>query len=112
MAITHTRAIETLEVLNDGNNVVCEVEVKWVSSDDSEPERTTIQSSQRYILQTEDVSPDVDGFVNFEDLTAEIVEGWIVDKLAESTVEAGHTAWINSVLNPPAPRTINKTTPW
>ena len=43
MAITHTRTIENLEVRNDGNNVVCDIQVKWVSSDDSDVERTTIE---------------------------------------------------------------------
>jgi hypothetical protein len=114
MAIQHSRTIENLEVLNDGNNVVTEVEVRFVSYDDSNQERTTIDSSQRFELETEGVTPESEGFVAFGSLTAETVEGWLGDELTtqEANVQAGHTAWINSVLNPPAPRTVNKATPW
>jgi len=112
MAITHTRTIENLEVINDGNNVVCDIQVKWVSSDDSDVERTTIEGSETYQVNSEDVTPDSEGFVAFADLTEEIVLGWIADELAEERVTAQHTSWINSVLNPPAPVTVNKETPW
>jgi hypothetical protein len=95
MAINHTRTIENLRVLNNGNNIVCEVQVEWTSSDDSDIERTTINSSETYEVETE-----------------ETVEGWIATELAEQTVTERHESWINSVLNPPAPRRINKTTPW
>jgi len=40
------------------------------------------------------------------------VEGWIAEELGKQTVTAGHESWINSVINPPAPRTVNKATPW
>ena len=114
MAIQHSRTIENLEVLNDGNNVVTEVEVRFVSYDDSDQERTTIDSSQRFELETEGVTPESEGFVAFGSLTAETVEGWLGDELTtkEANVQAGHTSWINSVLNPPAPSTVNKATPW
>jgi hypothetical protein len=114
MAIQHSRTIENFEVLNDGNDVVTEVEVRFVSYDDSDQERTTIQSGHRFQLETEGVTPDSDGFVVFDNLTAETVEGWLGEELTtqEASVQSGHTAWINSVLNPPAPRTVNKTTPW
>jgi hypothetical protein len=114
MAIQHSRTIENLEVLNDGNNVVTEVEVRFVSYDDSDQERTTINSNQTFLLETEGVTPDSDGFVAFGSLTAETVEGWLGEKLTtkEESVQANHTSWINSVINPPAPRTVNKATPW
>jgi hypothetical protein len=112
MAITHTRTIENLSVINDGNNIVCEVEVKWESSDDSDVERTTIRSSEYYQLETDGLTPDSDGFISFADLTQETVEGWIAEELGKQTVTAGHESWINSVINPPAPRTVNKATPW
>lgn len=112
MAITHTRSIENLKVLNNGDNVVCQVEVRWVSSDDSDVERTTIEGSQTYEVETEGVTADSDGFVAFGDLTEAIVEGWIADQLAEEIVTAQHISWINSVLNPPAPRIVDRAIPW
>ena len=114
MAIQHSRTINNLEVLNDGNNVVTQVSVHFVSYDDSDQERTTIRSTERFQLEIDDVTPDSDGFVPFDSLTAETVEGWLGKKLTkeeEDTYER-HTAWINSVLNPPAPLTVNKATPW
>ena len=112
MAITHKRTIENLQILNNADGVVCQVEVKWVSSDDSDVERTTIQGSEMYELETDGITADSDGFVAFADLTEETVEGWIADQLAEERVTEQHTSWINSVLNPPAPRTVNRATPW
>lgn len=114
MAIQHSRTIENLEVLNDGNDVVTQVEVRFVSYDDSDQERTTIDSTSKFELETEGVTTGSEGFVAFASLTAETVEGWLGDKLTteETNVQAGHTAWIDSVLNPPAPATVNKATPW
>jgi hypothetical protein len=112
MAITHTRTIENLRVLNNGDDIVCQVEIRWVSSDDSNVERTTIDSTETYDLETEGVTPDSDGFVSFADLTEATVEGWVADQLAEEKTTERHTSWINSVLNPPAPRVVNKATPW
>jgi len=112
MAITHTRTIENLEVRNDGNNIVCDIQVKWVSSDDSDVERTTIEGSETYQVNSEDLTPDSEGFVAFADLTEEIVFGWIADELANSNTTQNNASWINSVLNPPAPATVNKETPW
>jgi len=114
MTIQHSRTIENFEVLNDGNNIVTEIEVRFVSYDDSDQERTTIDSTHRFRLETEGVSPDSDGFVTFNNLTAETVEGWLGEELTteEARVQRHHTSWIDSVLNPPAPRTVNKATPW
>ena len=112
MAITHTRTIENLEVRNDGNNIVCDIQVKWVSSDDSDVERTTIEGSETYQVNSEDVTPDSEGFVAFADLTEEIVLGWIADELANSNTTQNNASWIDSVLNPPAPSTVKKETPW
>ena len=69
MAITHTRTIENLRVLNDDNNIVCRVRVKWTSSDDSDVERTTIESSKAFKIETEGVTSESDGFISFESLT-------------------------------------------
>ena len=47
-------------------------------------------------------------------LTESVVEGWLGSELTdtETRTQAGHTAWITSVLNPPAPPTVNKALPW
>ncbi len=115
MAIQHSRAITNLEVLNSGDtDVVCQVEVKFTSYDDSNQEGTTIQSSELFELETDDRSSSSEGWVAFGSLTAAVVEGWLGSELtdAETRAQKGHTAWINSVLTPPAPATVDKALPW
>ena len=115
MAIQHSRAITNLEVLNSGDtDVVCRVEVEFTSYDDSNQEETTINSSETYDLSTEDRSSSSEGWVAFESLTTAVIEGWLGSELtdSETRTQASHTAWINSVLNPPAPATVNKALPW
>ena len=41
MAITHTQTVSNLTVLNDGTDVVSQVEIKTVSVDDSDPTNLT-----------------------------------------------------------------------
>ena len=115
MAIQHSRAITNLEVLNSGDtDVVCRVEVEFTSYDDSNQEGTTINSRQTFNLSTEDRSSSSDGWVAFGSLTAAVIEGWLGSELtdSETRIQAGHTAWINSVLTPPAPATVDKALPW
>ena len=115
MAIQHSRAITNLEVLNSGDtDVVCRVEVEFTSYDDSNQEGTTITSNQMFDLETDDRSSSSEGWVAFASLTATTVEGWLGSELtdAETSAQTGHTAWINSVLTPPAPATVDKALPW
>ena len=115
MAIQHSRSIVNLEVLNSGGtDIVSRVEVQFTSYDDSDQERTTIDSSESFELNTDGVSNTDEGFVAFADLTEATVLGWLGTELTDSETrcQTGHTAWIDSVLNPPAPPTVNKANPW
>ena len=114
MAIQHSRTITDLEVLNDGNDVVTQVEISFVSYDDSDQEATTIESIHRFKLDSEGAESGSEDFSSFASLTPEIVEGWLGDELpsVESKVREKHISWIDSVLNPPAPSTVNKALPW
>ena len=115
MAIQHSRTISNLEVLNSGDtDVVCRVEVEFTSYDDSNQEGTTITSNQTFNLGTDDRSSSSEGWVAYASLTAAVVEGWLGSELTdeETRVQTGHTAWIASVLTPPAPPTVDKALPW
>ena len=114
MAIQHSRSITNLEVLNSGStDIVSRVEVNFASYDDSDQERTTIDSSETFELNTDGVSNTDEGFVAFADLTESTVLGWISTLSdVETRFQTGHAAWIDSVLNPPAPPTVNKANPW
>jgi|TARA_B100000073_G_scaffold156713_1_gene129458 hypothetical protein len=115
MAIQHSRTITNLEVLNSGDeDVVSRVEVKFTSYDDSNPEETTIQSSESFELGTDDRTSSSEGWVAYDSLDAATIEGWLDSELTDAiaSFQLNHTTWINSVLNPPAPATVNKTLPW
>ncbi len=53
MAITHTQTVSNLTVLNNGTDVVSEVEIKTVSVDDSDPSNLT-----RTTYETFEVDPN------------------------------------------------------
>jgi len=115
MAIQHSKRVLGINVLNTGSkDVVCEVEVEFTSYDDSDQERTSIDDNITFELATEDRSSSSDGWVAFDSLTEETIYGWLGSELtdAETNVQTNHTSWINSVLNPPTPPTVNKSLPW
>ena len=115
MAIQHSRTITNIEVLNSGDtDVVCQVEVDFISYDDSNQEETTINSRETFDLSTEDRSSSSDGWVAYADLTEETLLGWLGSELTdkETVIHANQTAWITSVLTPEVPSTVNKTLPW
>jgi len=114
MAIQHSRSIVNLEVLNSGSSdIVSIVEVQFSSYDDSDQEGTSIESNENFKLNTDGVSNTDEGFVAFADLTESTVLGWLSTLSdVETRYQTSHAAWIDSVLNPPAPPTVNKVLPW
>ena len=115
MAIQHSRTLTNIEVLNSGDtDVVSRVTIRFSSYDDSNQEETTIESFESFELETDGRSSSSEGWVAYSSLAESIVEGWLGSELtdAETSTQAGHTAWINSVLNPPAPPTVDKALPW
>ena len=115
MTIQHSKTIENLEVLNsDDQDVVCRVRFKFVSYDDSDQERTTIESHEEFDLSTDERSSSSDGWVAYASLDQATIEGWLGSKLTdqETNLQERHTSWIDSVLNPPAPPMVNKALPW
>ncbi len=109
MAITHTETVTDLTVLNDGTDVVSEIDIKIVSVDDSDPSNLTQTSYATYKVDTSG-GTSAAGFVVYGSLTETIVKGWISTEIAESKTKA--EAWIESVKNPPTPPKVNKALPW
>ena len=115
MAIQHSRIIDSLEVLNSGDqDVVCRVRFRFVSYDDSDQERTTIESGETFDLSTDGRTSSSDGWVAYASLDQATIEGWLGSEFtdAKSRCEESNSLWIDSVLNPPAPPTVNKALPW
>ena len=111
MAITHTQTVSNLTVLNDGTDVVSQVEIKTVSVDDSNPSVLTIESEENYQVDTSG-GTGASGFVAFGSLSETVVKNWVSAELATSNTKTNAEAWINSVKTPPTPAEKDKALPW
>jgi len=111
MAITHTETVSNLTVLNNGTDVVSQVEIKTVSVDDSDPSTLTQINYDNYDVDTSG-GTGASGFVAYGSLSETVVKNWISTELAASNTKANAELWINSVKNPPAPIEVNKPLPW
>lgn len=105
MAVTHTWSITRLEQLNDGTGTVTEVFYNVFSEDE-----ISCNSSGSVQLDTS----NIENFIEYQNLTEEVLLGWVKEKLGENlgNHEINNAAWIESVKNPPAPRTISQPLPW
>jgi|TARA_B100000902_G_scaffold171847_1_gene166132 hypothetical protein len=115
MAIQFSKNITNIDVVNSGDkDIVSRVELEFTSYDDSNQEGTTIQSSESFELETDGRSSSSEGWVAYASLDAATVEGWLGSELTDriASVQANHNGWINSVLTPPAPATVDKALPW
>ena len=106
MAITHTWSIRELVQLNDNNGTVVRVGYSVDSTDGN----VSTQSNGSVELETE----NIENFVPYENLSEETTLAWVKEKLGPNlgNHEVNNAAWIDSVVNPPAPRTINSPLPW
>jgi len=111
MAITHTETVSNLIVLNDGTDVVSQVEIKTVSVDDSDPSNLTQTNYENYTVDSSG-GTSAAGFVAFGSLSETVIKGWLTDELAKSNVKTNAEAWIESVKNPPAPTHVSKELPF
>lgn len=109
MLITHIWSIQSLEQLNNGTGTVTNILYK-VHSSDSDSGVSCNTTDKVELIQTE----NIENFIEYQDLTEEIVLGWVKEKLGQNlgNHEVNNASWINSVVNPPAPRTISKPLPW
>ena len=111
MAITHTETVSNLTVLNNGTDVVSEVQIKTVSVDDSNPSTLTKTSYDNYPVDTSG-GTSASGFVAFGSLSETVVKNWISTELAKSNTKTNAESWINSVKTPPTASEVNKPLPW
>ncbi len=112
MAITHTETVSNLTVLNNGTDVVSQVEIKTVSVDDSDPSTLTQINYDNYDVDTTGITTSTSGFVAYGSLSETVVKNWISDELAASNTKTNAESWINSVKTPPTPSQVNKPLPW
>ena len=113
MAITVTKTVTGLTILNNADNIVSEVEVTTKSVDDSNPSVLTIQSTENFEVDSSG-GTGASGFVAYESLTQSAILAWtpVADGLSNSNTVTNQAAWIESVKNPPAPAEVSKALPF
>ena len=114
MAITHTKTVTNLVILNNSDKIVSEIEVTIKSVDDSNPSVLTIEGTDVIKLDTTGITTSTAGFTTFANLTQSQILGWtpVVDGLAASNTQINQAAWIESVKNPPTPSHKSEALPW
>jgi len=113
MAITVTKTVTGLTILNNADKIVSEVEVTTTSVDDSNPSVLTIEGSESFQLDTSG-GTGASGFVAYASLTQSAILAWtpVADGLSKSNTETNQAAWIESVKNPPTPAEVNEPLPF
>ena len=113
MAITVTKTVTGLPILNNADNIVSEVEVTTKSVDDSDPSKLTTESSENFEVDTSG-GTGASGFVAYASLTQSAILDWtpVKDGLAASNTVINQASWIESVKNPPAPAEVSKALPF
>ena len=113
MAITVTKTVTGLTILNNADKIVSEVEVTTKSVDDSDPSNLTIEATENFPVETSG-GTGASGFVAYASLTQAAILAWtpVADGLSNSNTEINQAAWIESVKNPPAPATVNEALPF
>ena len=113
MAITVTKTVTGLTILNNADNIVSEVEVTTKSVDDSNPSVLTIEATENFEVDTSG-GTGASGFVAYDSLTQSAILAWtpVADGLAATNTVINQAAWIESVKNPPAPTNVSKALPF
>ena len=113
MAITVTKTVTGLTILNNADNIVSRVEVTIKSVDDADPSKLTIDVTERFDVDTSG-GTGASGFVAYADLTQSAILDWtpVKDGIDSSNTVINQAAWIESVKNPPAPTTVDKALPF
>lgn len=104
MEVTHTYKVHGLEQINDESGTVCSI---WYSVTSTDGENS-IDSSERGELNTENIQ----NFIDFENLTEEVVTEWAKNHEHSPRVEQSHIRYLEYKRNPPKPATIHVDLPW
>ena len=114
MAITHTKTVTELVIINDNDKIVSEVQITTTSVDDSNPSVLTRSGVDMVTLETTGITTSTVGFTTFANLTESAILDWdpVKNDPNIATTIIHQTAWIESVKNPPAPAEVSEALPW
>tara|TARA_B100001939_G_scaffold193657_1_gene166496 strand:+ start:190 stop:522 length:333 start_codon:yes stop_codon:yes gene_type:complete len=110
MAITHIKKVRHLEILNNSDNIVCQVLIVIRSLDDSVEPNLKNRERLAFELDTSNITPSTSGFIQYENLTEETILSWFSSQISEH--ENMVEDYFDSVKNPPPPATVSKELPW
>ena len=113
MAITVTKTVTGLTILNNADKIVSEVEVTTKSVDDSDPTNLTIEATENFTVDSSG-GTGASGFVAYADLTQSAILAWtpVAEGLAASNTAINQASWIESVKSPPTPATKSEALPF
>tara|TARA_B100001094_G_scaffold54413_1_gene49947 strand:+ start:299 stop:640 length:342 start_codon:yes stop_codon:yes gene_type:complete len=113
MAITVTKTVTGLTILNNADKIVSEVEVTTKSVDDSNPSTLTIEGTENFDVDSSG-GTGASGFVAYASLSQSAILAWtpVAEGLAASNTVINQASWIESVKNPPAPATKSEALPF
>ena len=113
MAITVTKTVTGLTILNNADKIVSEVEVTTKSVDDSNPSTLTIEGTENFDVDSSG-GTGASGFVAYASLSQSAILAWtpVAEGLTASNTVINQAAWIESVKNPPAPATKSEALPF
>jgi hypothetical protein len=118
MEILQKRKIKSLNAINDGTDVVVNVVVEWHTYANIDPEEYFLKEDKKFTLEIDEVNPQSDSFIPFNQLTEDIVCGWIQHRFESPKIkemEKRMIGMVNSMAYPtplPEPEIIGKEIPW
>lgn len=112
MSIQHTKTIDSIRVINDDRKIVYEVDVTISSFDDSAPEDTQVTLNTSYLLSVDSIDETSNDFIEYENLTPELIFSWIEEQHSERYEEQANESRIFNILNPPKPKYTRLDLPW
>ena len=113
MAITVTKTVTGLTILNNADKIVSEVEVTTKSVDDSDPSTLTIEATENFDVDSSG-GTGASGFVAYASLSQSAILAWtpVAEGLASSNTVTNQASWIESVKSPPTPATKSEALPF
>lgn len=118
MSTVVKKKIEGVSVLNNGDDIVAGVSIRWIVYDESDPEYCKQERSEVFLLETENVNKDSEDFIKFENLTEEKIFDWLSIRLESKRIKEMEEEMSREVYRqahppePEVPSIIEKELPW
>ena len=114
MAITVTKNITGLTVLNNTDNIIKKVQITIKCSDDSDPSNLTIEDVEDVELNISGITTNTVGFTTFANLTESQILSWndVNRAILDSEIMLNKELLIEDMKNPGTSLNISKEIPW